>query len=480
MALYQTPKKYYFRIHHIRPRFKRDLESVLFFFANGVSSIAPKIEGEFAEEVNNVIRMFPGNAVSTAKTINNWRTEISSLFGFIQPNGDCLEPGLRARELAENRDIIAFFKTFLFTFQYPGGHLKSHEIAKQIEAGVHFKPAQYILRLMTYVCDKEKSNIGFTKPEICHCVFNDLRCTRDNEDVALTWLRIKANRRLNVTYISDGDVIRYAGDIMDYMVDANLLKTYDGVTYYLQKLEKAVILKFVESKEWFTGYDGFYGRNPVDCGVLNNLRQQWFEYVNRDLSDTDFSTNIMQFISASENDNRTFADALKNEKSLARLVAEKLDSGKELTTKEIGDMGEMLVIGHECSRLKNGGREDLIHLVQKIPENFAVGYDISSRELNEEFRFIEVKTTISNNPLIFNGVVISANEWNAAKTMRGKYYIYRLMLTRHKYSLFLLRDPVGQYKNDKLSITPHGDNTHLSFSPERVGNFEELLLWHTK
>ena len=33
--------------------------------------------------------------------------------------------------------------------------------------------------------------------------------------------------------------------------------------------------------------------------------------------------------------------------------------------------------GHECMRIKTGGREDLIHLIKRIP-TVAVGYDISS------------------------------------------------------------------------------------------------------
>ena len=76
-----------------------------------------------------------------------------------------------------------------------------------------------------------------------------------------------------------------------------------------------------------------------------------------------------------------------------------------LTTKDIGDIGENLVHGHECMRLKLGGREDLIHLIKRIPTQFAVGYDISSVELDERKRFIEVKTTISSKPLHFNRMI---------------------------------------------------------------------------
>ena len=72
-----------------------------------------------------------------------------------------------------------------------------------------------------------------------------MRCTRDNEDVALTWKRIKENRRLGLTYDQTGDVIRYAGDIVDYMEIANLLVTYDSRTYYLNSLEEDAIIKLI-------------------------------------------------------------------------------------------------------------------------------------------------------------------------------------------------------------------------------------------
>ena len=80
---YSTPEEYYFRIHHARSRFKGNVESVLLFMANEISKIPRLPNKEFIVRLNNAIRLFPGNAMITPKTINNWRTEISALFGFI-------------------------------------------------------------------------------------------------------------------------------------------------------------------------------------------------------------------------------------------------------------------------------------------------------------------------------------------------------------------------------------------------------------
>lgn len=84
------------------------------------------------------------------------------------------------------------------------------------------------MKLLKYANRDGGNSIGITKPEVCHCIFNDLRVTRDNEGVEKTWKRIMANRKNKVMYDQTGDVIRYAGDILDYLEIANLLKTYDS------------------------------------------------------------------------------------------------------------------------------------------------------------------------------------------------------------------------------------------------------------
>ena len=148
----------------------------------------------------------------------------------------------------------------------------------------------------------------------------------------------------------------------------------------------------------------------------------------------------------------------------------------QLTTKDIGDIGENLVHGHECMRIKLGGREDLLHLIKRIPTQFAVGYDISSVELDERKRYIEVKTTISSKPLHFNRIHLTKNEWNTASSTHDRYYVYRLMLSKNERKLFLLQDPVGLYKKDKINMIP-SDGADITFDPKEVGQFEELLTW---
>lgn len=485
MSEYKIPEEYYFRIHHVRPRFKGDIENVLIYMAEEIAAVGEQPVHDFVSAVNSAIYRYPGNAHREIKTINNWRTEISALFGFIEHTEDTDKPGRRAIELAERQDLVECFKTFLYNFQYPGAHIKPKNVLEQVEAGIHFKPAQYILRLLRYANKDGGNSAGITKFEVCHCVFNDLRVTRDNEGVEKTWERILENRRNGVEYDQTGDVVRYAGDIIDYMEIANLLKTYDSRTYYLNTLEEEAIIKFCESTEWFAEYDNMIEQRSGTMEKVKECTSGWFSYVNRDIQDTDFATDILAYIASDEEELKVLKDNISSDKDaklsdfinreneLERRIAIYYDG---LTTKDIGDIGESLVHGHECMRIKIGGREDLIHLIKRIPTQFAVGYDISSVELDERKRYIEVKTTISSKPLHFNRIHLTKNEWNTANSTHDRYYVYRLLLSKKERKLFLLQDPVGLYKKDLINMIP-SDGADITFDPQVVGKFEELLTW---
>jgi hypothetical protein len=334
--------------------------------------------------------------------------------------------------------------------------------------------------------NKEGGNsIGITKFEVCHCIFNDLRVTRDNEGAEATWKRICENRKNKLEYDQTGDVIRYAGDIIDYMEIANLLKTYDSRMYYLNTLEEETVIKFCESKEWFSGYDAMINNRSGSMEAVKDCASGWFSFVNRDMEDTDFSTDILAYIASSEEELKTLKESsepdgrpvlrefLDREEAFEKRIETYMEN---FTTKDIGDIGEGLVHGHECMRVKLGGREDLIHLIKRIPTQFAVGYDISSVELDERKRYIEVKTTISSKPLRFNRIHLTKNEWNTASSTHDRYYVYRLFLSKNERKLFILQDPVGLYKQDKIDMIP-GDGAEITFDPSKVGEFEELLTW---
>ena len=470
MSKYKIPKEYFFRLHHVRPRFKGDIENVLLFMATEISKLPTSDTQCFNTALNYTISIFPENLSKSQKTINNWRTEISSLFSFfIEHENGKTSPGRRAIELSENQDLVEMFKKFLFLFQYPGGHIKVHEVVKIIEAGISFKPAQYVLNVLKSAETESCGREYITKEEFCHCIFNDLRCTRDNEPPLTVWNRIITNRKMKVDYDGTGDIIRYAGDIIDYMAIANLMVTHDFKHFYINNLEAETIFKFINSKQWFTGYDVMIKNRKADNRSVNSEKERWFNYANVEFLKTDFETDLLAFISSNTDEYNN----LRN--SNLKVFRESLeDDNKEyIDAKDIGDMGESLVHLHECKRIKTGGREDLVHLIKRIPTQFAVGYDIQSIELDEKKRYIEVKTTISSKPLQFNRIHLTPNEWSTAGTMKDRYFIYRLTLSKNAHKLFIIQDPVGLYKNDVIQMVPR-DGADVSFGSD--AGTEEILL----
>ena len=368
--------------------------------------------------------------------------------------------------LADTSDLVQFFKYFLFKFQYPGGHIKSDYIAELISNGVRFKPAKYILNVLHTADEYIGKEFGLSKSETANCIFNDLRVTRDNIDVKEVIDLIVYNRKKKETYISDGDYVRYAGDILDYMVLANLLVERHGY-YYLNKNEECAILTFINDTAYFHEYDKFYGKT-FSTKELNSIENLWFEYVNSDLNEDLFKTDLLSFISITEHVEDSTDDIINSK------IKDILEN--ESNTKDIGDLGETLVLGHEKMRVLNLGREDLTHLIQKIPTSFAVGYDIQSVDGNSPTkRYIEVKTTISKKKITWLGFHLTPNEWDAAETLRKNYYVYRLMLNSTEKTLYVIQNPVGLYKEDKINMSPR-NGAEVSFD-ENMFQPTKLLLW---
>ena len=183
--MYNIPSAYQFDLHHVRPRFKNDVENVLFYIASVCKNIKTTDTIRYHEQIFNAIKMYPGNESSTRKTINNWRTEIAALFGFYieDKSTRTTKTGTMSNILADSGDIVQFFKYFAYKFQYPGGHVKAKYVKELIDAGVRFKPAQYILKLLHEADAYLGKPLGISKAEATHCIFNDLRVTRDNRDV---------------------------------------------------------------------------------------------------------------------------------------------------------------------------------------------------------------------------------------------------------------------------------------------------------
>ena len=467
---YEVPEENYFRIHHIRPRFKNAVENVLVFMASEISRIPRMKQAEFMKKVNSAIKRYPGNATKKIKTINNWRTEISSLFGLIEfdsSTGECW-PSSICVHLANNQDLVEFFKYFLFYFQYPGGHLKPHETLNFIKNGIKFKPAKCVLEVLkeTERISGERYNI--TKAEATHCIFNDTRVTTEGREPEKVARLIIKNREESVRYDWAGDVIRYAGDILDYMVLADLLVVH-GNKYFLNTTEEGAIKCFEESDIFFHDYDNLYSKEKINLEDIKARQDRWFHFVNQRIEEEIFKTDILKYISK---DKSKYAELRIVVQDFYRRIGQE----EGIRTQEVGDFGEYLVHGHECMRIKFAGREELIHLIKRIPMAYAVGYDITSVEIDGTKRLIEVKTTISGSRIIFNSFHMTTNEWKAAESHRKRYFIYRLMVSKSgPPTLYIIQDPVGKYKSELLGMTPR-EGADIRFK-NKAGRQERLLTW---
>lgn len=459
--MYEVPNEYFYRIHHVRPRFKSQVENVLIFMATNVSDLGRMRNSEFKAHLNEMIKQYPENMDKEIKTINNWRTEISSLFGLFIEGEVETESGLRAKELTEDQDLVRFFKTFLFNFEYPGGHLKNQEIVKQCKIGIKFQPAKYILKVFKAAADFEGKEVYLTSAEVTHCIFNDLRCTRDHQDPIEVWRRIKRNRELGIDYDTRGDTIRYAGDILDYMDIANLL-TARGRKFYVNYVESKMISLFIDADSSFLGYSEFIGDVSVTIDKIRHVRTEWFRYVNRDMEGIDFSTDLSLYL---ESGTEYYADYSQQKEEILIDLEEHLTESATVSTAIVGSSGESLIISHEKEKLRKVGEQSLEHLVKFIPTPLAVGYDIQSFESDgsELRKYIEVKTTISSRALSFNSFHITPNEWRTAKSVKDRYYIYRLQLSQHSKKLFILNDLYGKVERGEIQLMRRSDGFDVRF-----------------
>lgn len=470
--IYQIPEDYFFRLHHIRPRFKSNVEEVLLYVANSISGLDRQPEREFNQKLNEVLRNFGKNQTAELKTINNWRTEIAALFAFIQETdiGE-LYSSKMAKRLAENQYLDEFFNYFLYSFQYPAGHNKSHAIIEQINKGIRFQPCKFILQI--FQAAKELSNKPFsmTAEELTQCAYFDLRVTAQHSKTAYDVAKQIINNRENQieynhkyeqlktregNYPSKGDVYRYAGDILDYMVLANLLKTKGtGYYYYLNDENQDLINKHIENTNFFDGYDIFYRLEETENSQISILEKDWFDYVNQ-------FENIVEFLPSLNESEKEDISALVQE------YYSKI-KGQAVPNKIFGDYGETLILAHEYLRTQNQSNRQ--HLINKIPTPLGVGYDLQSIEIEKHKRYIEVKSTRSKKAINSNRFKLTPNEWDSAETLGEHYFIYYLVINNNEKKIFVIQNPVKKFHDNLIKVD---SNFMVEFSPQ-AGEWQALL-----
>ncbi|WP_287210673.1 DUF3883 domain-containing protein [Muribaculum sp.] len=490
---YKIPAEFYHRIHFVRPRFKNNIENVLLYMATECCHIKTQSCSGYSKEYVRAIKMFPGNIGLSDKTIANWRTEIPALFGFYEEDKatNITKTSPLAFFLNDNQDLTQFFKFFLQTFQFPGGHLRADENAELISLGIKFKPAKFLLEVLKsgneqYAAQNIEKEMSISAEEATYCIFNDIRVTTGMITPSEVAKTIIYNRKNGIKYYnsndplifssknkprSKGDVIRYAGDILDYMVIASLLVENHGY-FKMKPGEFDTINYFTTDKSWFDGYDNLYGRN-FTTQEISTQEIKWYRYVSSSLDANKFKSNLADIIRPGDVVDVIFGDRISW-----------LINNSDRTTKDIGNVGEALIFAHEKMRLKLGGMEDLANKIKIVDTPaYHPGYDIESYEGNDAespddadlLRLIEVKTTISKQRIELYSFHMSTHEWIVAKSHRQRYCVYRLMISESSKTLFILRDPVGLDREDFISTIPR-DGMDVSFPAEKLRP-TNLLEW---
>jgi hypothetical protein len=469
---YKIPDEYFFRLHHVRPRYKDDVEEALLYVVTSIAELDSFQKKEYRTELNSKLREFKNNRKLEEKTIDNWRTEISAIFALIQEEDSYFKPSKMAVRLANNQYLDEFFNYFLYSFQYPGGHIKSHNVIKQIKAGVKFKPCNFILQLLIEGEKLTGKPFSVTAEELTQCAYFDLRVTRDGKhpkDVARMILKHRSEKieydhhydqlknEKTGKYLSNGDLCRYAGDILDYMVLANLLQHKGtGYYYYLNDENKEAINFHLNKAVWFNQYDKFYKQKEITNPEIAVIEENWFAFVNQFDGIEAFAPHLDQ----------------AEQESISALIQEyysRMTGDKKVPTKIIGDYGESLILAHEYLRTKD--KTNRQHLINKIPTPLGVGYDIQSVEIEKKKRYIEVKTTKSRKAITNNRFKLTPNEWDTAETIGDNYFIYYLVVNEDSKNIFVIQNPVKQYEQGNLKIDR---NLVVEFS-KSSGQWEKLL-----
>ena len=124
-------------------------------------------------------------------------------------------------------------------------------------------------------------------------------------------------------------------------------------------------------------------------------------------------------------------------------------------SKKVGDIGEKLVLDHLRSELCRSGKNELADRVTWHQESLTErtpGWDITSYEAStgEPF-FVEVK---ASQGATINEVILTPNEWEAAKRLGSRYHLYLVTNALHaKPKLEIVRNPANIVEQGRASIT---------------------------
>lgn len=140
----------------------------------------------------------------------------------------------------------------------------------------------------------------------------------------------------------------------------------------------------------------------------------------------------------------------------------------QASCEENGLLGEQLVLERERRRLRRLGHTAAAKLAQRVSlTSVSEGYDIASFEDDGSTpRYLEVKSTIGSGLI----VDVSLGEWKAARSLRGRYYLVRVVRLKNSPTILFFQDPYRLVQEERATKTEAGWRIDLTDRPPRAGD----------
>ncbi|MHB1908202.1 MAG: protein NO VEIN domain-containing protein [Nitrososphaerales archaeon] len=460
--IYEIPEQNYYPLKFPRSRFIGEVREILYYLSLNLVTIGTQRKAKFDKLFDDVIREIIKGEDSDQKTIDNIRTEMTTLFGLVTHESDRVSPSKRIDLLAKTGDTVQFFRSFCYFFQWPGGFNKEHVIASHLEKKIKFKPAKMILQMLV---DKGIDILQrhLTAAETASFLFNDLRVTALGQKSHDCWSRILSFRKSGLGLTPTGDEVRYARDFLHFMVAANLL-VESQKKFRVKRPESRAVDFIVKTPEFFEGYfKCISASGSIDLSCIRKTNEEWIEYfsnnkdfselrtVPEDIIDYDKDEVSIQFADVTDElgDVNMSAPTVKG-KRRTRIATRSVKRRPERYD-QLGAIGEEIVFNFERKTLIEAGRKDLSAMVEDLTDNESLGYDIKSYTPLGAEKYIEVKTTETLGGK--TKFIWSANEVRTAKDIGESYSIYRVAIDRQKnVKIYEIRNPSQLYAEGKISL----------------------------
>lgn len=449
--MYDHTKQY--RCTIVRGRSQKEMDDFLPAYAKVIDEICPCPEDEFEARFNAAFSRFLPESDRVKKTLDNHRTEISGkLFGmyYFSEDGNVYESE-RTQKFLEDNDQPAFFKDICFKMQFPNGSQKNQTVLQRVNDSICVRPYAFLLKLLLIA---EQHNVTLFKKEVGYYVLNSydvLRGVANPYEVFSAILKDRDNgieRDIIVPGKAPSFCWQHINEQMNYLELANLIRFTDDKRVFLNKKEMDTINIFADCWDKKPLFD-VYGFDLSTVESRKAFHYAWDLYFSKLSSSADkFDTPVVALV---ENEGTSPISGIAV-------------SPRTVNLTELGDEGEQVVYNYEKQRVAAFNHR-LTNKVLSLGKTKGLGYDIQSviaepGDMAEFVKYIEVKSTKRltapniEDDLWVDTLNITRNEWIAAQQHRDFYSIFRVYFTREGITMFILKNPMQKYSDNKLQVTP--------------------------